>query len=263
MTLDSARTRRLAAVGALGLFWAAFLLAVGVPLEAILAAAALAGAAALVALRGRQGGRVVALGAARAVDWLRREVRPGVARALRSLGRTSKRGGRIARAAAARGSAAGRRALRTLRARAQRARSIDIPERDLRVEAWRLNQESASLRQADRTAEAVDRAHAALLLFRRLGDRRGEALTLNSMALALARRGESDDAIARFGEALELLGALGDAHGEGQVMANLGALNRRQGHEQEAQACWRDALARLDPGSPERERIAEQLRLAS
>ena len=263
MTLDSARTRRLAAVAALGLFWAAFLLAVGVPPAAILAAAAFAGGAALVALRGREGARRLVIGFQRAVAWLRGDARRRGAQTLQWLRRTGMRGGRAVSLAGAAGVRAVRRAVQALAAKIERARPVATPKADRRTEAWRLNQVSANFRQQGRTAEAIERADAALALFRTLGDRRGEALTLNSMALALARRGDNEDAIARFGQALDLLGQLGDAHGEGQVMANLGALNRREGHEQEAQACWQNALARLDPGSPERERIAEQLRLAS
>ena len=47
------------------------------------------------------------------------------------------------------------------------------------------------------------------------------------------------------------------------MLANLGALHQGQGHEDEARAAWSDALERLEPGTPEHERTAQQLRIAS
>ena len=274
---DSPRSRRAVAVAALGLFWATLLLAVGVPVLVVAGAALMVVAGLLMACRGRQAARLLGSGFER-----------GRVRGFRHAGGAAVRGmsgagGRLVRAVgeARRASLAGRRALAGLDAR-RRARSAGavvggLVERvdgirtavasrskpDRRVEAWRLNQMSANLRGQGRTAEALERSEAALALFRELDDRRGQALTLNTMGLALARRGDTTTALARFEEALELLAWLGDRHGEGQVMANLGALNRRQGREEEARAYWQDALARLDPDSPERERIAEQLQLAS
>jgi hypothetical protein len=276
LMFDTTRSRRLAAVAALAVFWAALLLAVGVPVVAVACVAFAAGVAVIVAWGGadavrrlrslgrahvggaRDGRRVAGQAASRA--------RGGVGRGIAEVRRVSRAGrealgaleaGRHARGA---GAAVGRLVERAGDVRtAVAARS----KPDGRIEAWRLNQMSANLRAQGRTAEAIERSEAALALFRELEDRRGQALTLNTMGLALARRGDTERALACFEEALELLAWLGDRHGEGQVMANLGALNRRQGREEEARAYWRDALARLDPDSPERERIAEQLQLAS
>jgi hypothetical protein len=46
------------------------------------------------------------------------------------------------------------------------------------------------------------------------------------------------------------------------VLANLGELHRGRGADDEARAVWHDALERLEPGSPEHDRTAQQLRLA-
>jgi tetratricopeptide (TPR) repeat protein len=275
MSFDSPRSRRVAAVTALGLFWGTLLLAVGVPALAIGTAALLIGASLLVACCGRQGAHLVGGALKRVGDWTARDARQVATRGMSG----ARAGVRRAAGEALHVSRASRTAFAALDARRRvhdaaalivavvaqigGVRNAVRSKPDPRIEAWRLNQMSADLRGQGRTAEALERSEAALALFRQLDDRRGQALTLNSMGLALARRDDTTNAIVRFEEALELLAWLGDRHGEGQVMANLGALNQRQGREEEARAYWRDALARLDPDSPERERIAEQLRLAS
>jgi tetratricopeptide (TPR) repeat protein len=282
MSLDSPRTRRLAVTAVLGIFWAALLLAVGLTTASAVVGALTLGALAVLAVRGTDF-------AALSHKVPRRPSRPtvaGLSSYRTSAGRVASRGLAFtgeagARAAVGMGRAArhGRRRLASLQGRerasqlaerlaaaatrtveARRARAV---RPDRRVEAWRLNQASATLRQHGRSDEAFEHSEAALALFRELGDRRGQALTLNSIGLALARRGESARAIERFEEALELLAWLGDRHSEGQVMANLGAVKQTQGREDEARASWQEALARLDPDSPEHERIAEHLRLAS
>jgi len=62
---------------------------------------------------------------------------------------------------------------------------------------------------------------------------------------------------------VSLLTDLGDSHGAGRVLANLGALHRGQGHDAQARAAWNEALERFEPGTPEHDRMARQLRLAS
>jgi tetratricopeptide (TPR) repeat protein len=102
----------------------------------------------------------------------------------------------------------------------------------------------------------------ALEIYRELGDRRNEALTLSSVALAEARD-DAEAAVASFEAALEILRELGDTRTEGQVLANLGVVHHRAGHDDAAYRCWADALAKLDPASPEHARLAERLQLAS
>jgi tetratricopeptide (TPR) repeat protein len=270
-----ARERRLVVVAALGLFWSALLLAVGVPSLLILSLAALAGAGTLAACYGLQGGRLLGNWLRDGSRWFAHDGRRAGSAALVYARASGRRLRSLPWAAAARraregwltaaraGRAGGVAALGGLEQKLTHARKPAASRPDHRIEAWRLNEVGASLRQQGRTAEALERSEAALALFRELGDRRGEALTLNSMGLAQAREGESEAALELFEKALELLAWLGDTHSEGQVLANLGAVNRRQGREEEARSYWRDALARLDPESPEHERIAEQLRLAS
>jgi tetratricopeptide (TPR) repeat protein len=284
MSLDSPRTRRLAVTAVLGVFWAALLAAIGLTAASAAVGALTLGALAVLAVHGSD------LAALRRRVPRRPSFPTGAAAGLSSYGGSARgvasRGLAFASAAGARGAVgigrAARHGRRRLASVESRQRASQLAERlaatarrtaearrasaarpDRRVEAWRLNQASATLRQNGRTDEAFEHSEAALAMFRELGDRRGQALTLNSIGLALARRGESARAIERFEEALELLAWLGDRHSEGQVMANLGAVKRTQGLEEEARASWQEALARLDPDSPEHERIAEHLRLAS
>ena len=132
-----------------------------------------------------------------------------------------------------------------------------------RREAMRLNEQAAVLRSEDRLGEALELSEQALAIFRTLGDSRGKALTLNGLGLTQARAGDEAGALDSYETAVALLTELGDSHGAGRVLANLGALHRGQGHDAQARAAWNDALERLEPGTPEHERTAQQLKLAS
>ena len=126
-----------------------------------------------------------------------------------------------------------------------------------------LHRQAATLRGQGRLEDAVEPIEEALEIFRRVGDRRGEAVTLNRLGLTQARIGDEAGALDSYEAAVAILTELGDSHGAGRVLANLGALQRGQGHEEQARATWIDALERLEPGSPEHDRTAQQLELAS
>jgi tetratricopeptide (TPR) repeat protein len=232
---EHARTRkRLAALAAFGAFWAALLVTIGFPalLVAGLYLAALAAGA--IAVEARRGLPAVGRRAA-SIDWT-------------PLRRTAGRGAAAAGARAA----AVRRQLADARSR-----------RSVRSEARRLNARAATLRQRGALDAAHEAGERALELVRGMGDRYAEALTLNGLGLTQARLGDEAGAVDSYETSIAILTELGDAHGAGRVLANLGALQLELGHEDEARARWIDALERLEPGSPEHERTAEQLRLSS
>ena len=149
--------------------------------------------------------------------------------------------------------------------RSARGRAVELLTRvrDSPGRARRLHRQAASLRGQGRLEDAVEPIEEALEIFRRVGDRRGEAVTLNRLGLTQARIGDEAGALDSFETAVAILTELGDSHGAGRVLANLGALHRGQGHEEQARATWIDALERLEPGSPEHDRTAQQLKLAS
>jgi tetratricopeptide (TPR) repeat protein len=134
--------------------------------------------------------------------------------------------------------------------------------RSRRSDALRLNEQAGLLRQEGRYDQALEASEQALELFRSVDDRRSEALTLNGMGLAQARTGDETGALDSYETAVALLSAFGDGHGAGRVLANLGTLHLGQGQEEEARAAWQDALERLEPGSPEHDQTAQQLRSA-
>ncbi|MGZ8783532.1 MAG: tetratricopeptide repeat protein, partial [Gaiellaceae bacterium] len=144
-----------------------------------------------------------------------------------------------------------------------RARRRPRPSTPGRRKARRLNEHAAALRNDGRAREALEPIEQALEIVRALGDRHGEAFTLNGLGLTQARLGDEAGALDSYEKAVALLSELGDGHGAGRVLANLGALHRGQGHEEEARATWNEALERLEPGTPEHDRTAAQLRLAS
>ena len=204
----SRNERRLAALAAIGLLWAAFLVAIG--FSPALVVLLLVGALLLATAR------------------LQREALAPHARTARG------------------------------RATALASRVRNSPRR-----ARMLHRQAATLRGQGRLEDAVEPIEEALQIFRRVGDRRGEAVTLNRLGLTQARIGDEAGALDSYEAAVAILTELGDSHGAGRVLANLGALQRGQGREEQARATWTDALERLEPGSPEHVRTAQQLELAS
>lgn len=138
----------------------------------------------------------------------------------------------------------------------------DLAAASRRSEALRLNELATGLRQQGRLEEALEAGEQALEAFRTLDDQRSVALTLNGIGLTQARIGDETGALDSYEKAVAILSDLGDSHGAGRVLANLGALHLGQGQDDQARAAWHDALERLEPGSPEHDRTAEQLRIA-
>ena len=244
---------------AIGLLWGALLVAIGVTL---LLVAALVGVLLVAGAAGFQRRAFVASLAPRLrrIDWPRIRA---------TVGRRASAARRLAASGSRRAVAAGGAAVSAVEARGKAlqrdlaAKRATPPPAPGRRDALRLNEQAAALRTEERLGEALESSEQALAIFRSLGDRHGEALTLNGLGLTQARIGDEAGALDSYETAVALLTELGDGHGAGRVLANLGALHRGQGHEAQARAAWNDALERLEPGSPEHDRTAQQLRLAS
>ncbi len=250
MSRELSRNRqRLAALVAFGVFWGALLITIGFrPLYVVIVIGGLLGVAAL-ALEGPamrpallRGSRAVSARFAR-IDW--QGLRHTAVRRSESAARAGRR---------AATSASG------LAAAASKSVRQDLTKVRRRAEAVRLNEQAADLRQAGWYEEALADAERALETFRALGDRRNEALTLNGIGLTQARMGDEAGAVDSYETAAALLSELGDSHGAGRVLANLGSLHLGQGQDEQARATWHDALERLEPGSPEHNQTAQQLR---
>lgn len=254
-------TSRTAAAAGFALFWGGLLVALGLPaLPVVLLFAALVGGTAL-ALGGR--GAVAALrrrasGLPERLDGIRRTTATAAQRATRVAAAGARTGWKLGVAA---GSAAA--AAAEARTRGLRRELAEVGQRSaLRQEALRLNEQAATHRQEGNLEVALEASERALELFRTLGDSRGEALTLNGIGLTQARSGDESGAIDSYEAAVAILTGLGETHAAGRVLANLGELHRGRGADDEARAVWHDALERLEPGSPEHDRTAQQLRLA-
>ena len=268
--------RRLAALGAMGLLWGALLVTIGFTLPFVVVVVGglllvvtvvLQGRAIAAAFRPRAreaGGRLRGATTSTSerigrIDWAgRREAAGRRATAARALAASSSR----------RALAAGGAAVASVESRGQElrrelgARRTVTPAAPGR-EAMRLNEQAAVLRSEERFAEAIELSEQALAIFRTLCDTHGMALTLNGLGLTQARIGDDAGALDSYETAVSLLTELGDSHGAGRVLANLGALHRGQGHDAQARAAWNEALERFEPGTPEYDRMARQLRLAS
>ena len=262
----SQNERRLAALAAIGLLWAALLVAIGFTLLfvvlvvgalLVIAAAALRGRALVSALRDATGGASARVGR---IDWAgKRE----------AAGRRGSAARQRAASSSRRALAAGGAAVSAVESRGQElrrelgAKRAARPAEPSRRDALRLNEQAAVLRSEERLGEALELSEQALAIFRKHGDTHGTALTLNGLGLTQSRIGDEAGALDSYETAVALLTELGDSHGAGRVLANLGALHRGQGHDAQARAAWNDALERLEPGTPEHDRMAQQLGLAS
>lgn len=262
----SQNERRLAALGAICLLWGALLVAIGFTLPFV---AVVLGALLLIAAAGLQGRALAAALLPRArrasgriarIDWAgKRDAASRRAVAARhAAARSSKRALTAGGAAVAAVESRGQELRRELG-----AKRVGRPAAPERREALRLNEQAAVLRSEERLGEALELSEQALAIFRALGDTHGTALTLNALGLTQARAGDEAGALDSYETAVALLTGLGDSHGAGRVLANLGALHRGQGHDAQARAAWSDALERFEPGTPEHERTAQQLKLAS
>ena len=258
--------RRLAVLGAIALLWAAFLLTIGFTLAFV---AVVVGGLLLVATMGLQGRAIAAAVEPRlrragttlhGIDWAGK--REAVGRRATTVRAATASGSR-------RALAAGGAAVAAVESRGQEvrrelgARRAEPPTAERRPQAMRLNEQAAVLRSEERLGEAIELSEQALAIFRTLGDTHGTALTLNGLGLTQARIGDEAGALDSYETAVSLLTELGDSHGAGRVLANLGALHRGQGHDAQARAAWNEALERFEPGTPEHDRMARQLRLAS
>jgi tetratricopeptide (TPR) repeat protein len=273
----SQNERRLAALAAIGLLWGALLVAIGFAVLFVVAvlggllltaAAALQGRALISGLKPRlRRTRVLLLGAGKTVsarigriDWTGRRD---------AAGRRAAAARRMAANSSQRALAAGGAAVAAVESRGQElrrelgAKRAATPAAPDRREALRLNEQAAVLRSEERLGEALELSEQALAIFRALGDTHGAALTLNGLGLTQSRAGDEAGALDSYEAAVALLTELGDSHGAGRVLANLGALHRGQGHDAQARAAWNDALERFEPGTPEHDRMARQLKLAS
>ena len=129
-------------------------------------------------------------------------------------------------------------------------------------QAQALNRRGAAARRDGRWRDAAAAHRQALEIYREAGDRKREGLSLANLALAEARL-DGEAAVATCEEAAAILREVGERTAEGQVLTNLGALHHRAGRDDAAHRCWAQALALLDPASPEHARVAERLTLAS
>ena len=269
----SQNERRLAALAAIGVLWGALLLAIGF---AFFFVVAVIGGLLLAATAALQGRAIVSVleprlrragaqlrsgtGAASAriggIDWGgKRESVGRRASSARDLAATGSR-----RAIAAGGAAA---AAVESRGRELAVKRTATPAQPGRSNAMRLNEQAAVLRSEERYGEALELSEQALAIYRRLDDTHGTALTLNGLGLTQARAGDEAGALDSYETAVALLTQIGDSHGAGRVLANLGVLHRGRGHDAQARAAWSEALERFEPGTPEHDRMAQQLRLAS
>ena len=229
--------RRLAALGAMGLLWGAILLTIGFTLPFVVV---VVGGLLLVATVGLQGRAIAAAFKPRA-RLAGERLRGATASASKRVGRIDWAGRRDAvgrRATAARTLAASS-SRRALAAGGSAVASVESRGLELR-------RELGAKRAAPPAASG-----------------RREAMRLNEQAAVLRSEERLGDAIELSEQALAIFRTLGDSHGAGRVLANLGALHRGQGHDAQARAAWNEALERFEPGTPEYDRMARQLRLAS
>ncbi len=98
-----------------------------------------------------------------------------------------------------------------------------------------LVQRGILLRRLGRSADAFENYAEAIVIFRRLGNKRNEAFALNSLGVALTSTGEYEDAINAFRASVWLDRETGDRLRLGRKLSNIGQLYDTLGDRERAQ----------------------------
>ena len=107
--------------------------------------------------------------------------------------------------------------------------------------------------------EAITAFEQSLHTFQELGAVHGIAQTLNNLGSVYLDQGKWQEAITAFEQSLHTFRQLGDVHGEGQTLANLGVLYENRHQPDQAKAHWQEALTKLNPSSPDFQRVQQSL----
>ena len=106
-----------------------------------------------------------------------------------------------------------------------------------------------------RWSEAIEKFEESLAICRELGDRHGEGQTLGNLGNVYRVQGRWDEAIECYEQDLAICRELGDRHGEGHTLVNAGVLYKQLGQMERAINLWNEALGKLNPESPEHEKV--------
>ncbi|MEP7307272.1 MAG: tetratricopeptide repeat protein [Acidobacteriota bacterium] len=90
---------------------------------------------------------------------------------------------------------------------------------------------------------AIEFHHQALVVLRKIGDRRSEGNVLGNLGTAYAVLSEPRRAIECYEQHLAIAREIGDRRGEGRALANLGRAYGDLGDSQRASACYTQSLA--------------------
>ncbi len=107
--------------------------------------------------------------------------------------------------------------------------------------------------------EAIASYEQDLKISRELGDVHGVAQTLNNLGNVYLQQGKWQEAIASYEQSLQTKRELGDVHGQGTTLANLGLLYKNRHQPDQAKAHWQEALTKLNPSSPEFQKVQQWL----
>ena len=113
--------------------------------------------------------------------------------------------------------------------------------------------------QQGKWQEAIASFEQSLQTFRELGDVHGVAQTLMNLGIVYRDQGKWHEAITSFEQSLQSFCELGDVHGEGKTLANLGVLYYKCHQLDQAKAHWQEALTKLNPSSPEFQKVQQVL----
>ncbi|MGF1675271.1 MAG: tetratricopeptide repeat protein, partial [Rivularia sp. (in: cyanobacteria)] len=128
------------------------------------------------------------------------------------------------------------------------AQQSSTSENATRAAAQRVFEEANKLyRQgtAESLRQAIVKFEEALVLWRKLKDKKLQATTLNNIGLVYRDLGEKQKALEFINQALPLFGAVGDRVGEATTLNNIGAVYRDLGENQKAFEFYNQALPLL------------------
>jgi eukaryotic-like serine/threonine-protein kinase len=123
-----------------------------------------------------------------------------------------------------------------------RAYSLSIQMNNEEQEATSLHFLAVAYRMLSKPEESVRNENEALIIWRRIGQKRGLALSLNELATAQALLGKPKDALANFQEALQVRRDIGDKRGLGDSLIDLGNFYDDRGDHDQALKMYKEAL---------------------
>jgi serine/threonine protein kinase/tetratricopeptide (TPR) repeat protein len=123
-----------------------------------------------------------------------------------------------------------------------RAYSLAVQVDNQEQKAASLHLMAVAYRMLSKPQEVLRNEQEALIIWRRIGQKRGLAFSLNEIARAQASLGITKDAVSNFQEALQIRREIGDKRGLGDTLIDMGNFSDDRGNHDQALKMYKEAL---------------------